>query len=421
MSPGDGPARPRPAHDGADAPGTSGPDPPRDPADGRPAPQDRTAEILSRGGKVDQEALAQVYAAQTDDEDERPVTVRFRLQRDLEKRLDRYLVDRIPFLSRTSLQRLIRESAVTVNGRPAKASTTLRAGDEIVAILPPPPTTEIPAEDIPIRVLYEDADLLVLDKHADIIVHPARGNLSGTLLNAIAWHFRTQAAGALSSVGESMARPGIVHRLDRFTTGAMVVAKSDLAHWRLARQFEQRRVEKRYLAVVHGVPEPANDVIDLPIGAHPLKRLQYAVRWDDLGKSAVTLYRVLESFGDMALVELELRTGRTHQIRVHLSHLGYPIVGDDLYGGRHVTVGDVAGAAGVPGRSPREPLMTRQALHAALLGFEHPIMLSPARFLAPVPPDMQALLEVLRATRTAQRLPATGALLDASGGARRQE
>src|SRR5262245_7185374 len=232
------------------------------------------AGLIAPGGQVDREMLLALYE-QASAEDDQAVSVRFKLNRDLQKRLDRYLVDRVPFLSRTSLQRLIRERAVMVNGRPGKPSTRLRVGDEIVAILPPPPSSEIPAEEIPLDVLFEDQDMIVLNKYDDIIVHPARANTSGTLINALAWHFQHNSAGALSSVGTEQARPGVVHRLDRHTTGAVIFAKSEVSHWRLARQFELRRVDKRYLAVVHGRVEALAAVIDLPLGRPPSVKEQY--------------------------------------------------------------------------------------------------------------------------------------------------
>jgi len=362
--------------------------------------------IIGPGGKVDQEELYRLYERQSDD-DETPVSVRFVLSRDLNKRLDRYLVDRIPFLSRTSLQRLVKERAVLVNGRVPKPSTKLRRGDEVVAVLPPPPSTEIPAEEIPLDVVHEDEDLIVINKQDDIIVHPARGNRSGTLINALAWHFQNRSGGSLSTVGEEHARPGVVHRLDRHTTGVMVAAKTDTAHWRLGRQFENRTTEKRYLAVVHGRMEPHADVIDLPLGKHMTVREKYAVRWDETGKESVTIYRVREVYGDFSLVELELKTGRTHQIRVHLSHLGYPIVGDDMYGGKHLTHGDVTGDT-----SDDRPLIARQALHAAFLGFTHPISKKPMTFQAPLRPDMRRLVEALREHRTVEVPNIAGATID---------
>ncbi len=351
--------------------------------------KDEAGGLIATGGKVDREALYRLYEDQTGD-DEAPISVTFRLSRDLCKRLDRYLVDRIPFLSRTSLQRLIREKAVTVNGRPGKPSTNLRAGDVVLAILPPPPSAEIPAQEMALEVLYEDEDLIVINKADDVIVHPARGNRSGTIINGLAWHFLHRSGGALSPVGEEFARPGVVHRLDRHTTGALLFAKSETAHWRLARQFERRTVDKRYLAVVHGRMETMADVIEAPLGKHPTIREQYAVRFDDTGKPSVTICRVRELYEHFTLVELELKTGRTHQIRVHMAWLGYPIAGDDVYGGRHLTAGDVAGTGG------REPLLHRQALHAAVLGFVHPISKAPMVFRVPLPDDMRSLIHLLR-------------------------
>ena len=381
------------------------------PSCSHPRPLEDRPELIAPGGKVDREKLFALYEAELGD-DESPICVRFKLSRDLNKRVDRYLVDRIPFLSRTSLQHIIKEQAVTVNGRSPKPSTRLHAGDEVVVVLPPPPSTEIPAEDIPLDVLYEDDALIVIDKRADIIVHPARGNRSGTLINALAYHFQHRSRGELSNVGEAFARPGVVHRLDRHTSGALVFAKSETAHWRLAKQFEQRQVNKRYLAVVHGQVEPWADVIDLPLGKHPTAKHKYAVRWDDTGKSSVTIYRVREVYKDFTLVELEIKTGRTHQIRVHMSHLGYPLVGDDMYGGRRLTVGDVTGPAGEGDRSPRDSLMPRQALHAALLGFTHPMTNEPMTFEAPLPDDLRDLVTLLRNHRFIEAPNVAGAMLD---------
>jgi 23S rRNA pseudouridine1911/1915/1917 synthase len=367
--------------------------------------------VLSPGGTVDQRALYDLYD-QLEGDDEQQVIVRFELARDLKKRLDRYLVDRVPFLSRTSLQRLIREEVVTVNGRIPKASTKLRRGDVVVATLPPPPSKDIPAEDIPLDILYEDDHLIVISKHDDIIVHPARGNRSGTIINGLAWHFQHCSGGSLSTVGEEFVRPGVVHRLDRHTTGVMVAAKSDTAHWRLGRQFEHRQTEKRYLAVVHGRLEPFADVVNVPLGKHPTVKHKYAVRWDDTGKEAVTIYRVRELYDAYSLVEIELKTGRTHQIRVHLSHLGYPIVGDDVYGGRHLTVADLTGPAGTPERGPREAVIHRQALHAALLGFTHPIGGEPMTFQAPLHDDMRQLIALLRARGDVETPRVSGTRID---------
>jgi len=339
--------------------------------------------------------------------DDGPAHASFTLARDLNKRLDRYLGDRIPWLSRTSLQRLIAEEAVKVNGRVPKAATKVRKGDVIDVVLPPPPSSDLPAEEMDLNIIHEDADLLVLNKHDDVIVHPARGHQSGTLINGLAWHLQAQGE-ALSDVGTEHARPGVVHRLDRHTTGVMVVAKRETAHWRLGRQFEDRTTRKRYLAVVHGRVEPHADVIDLPLGRHPTIKHCNAVRWDDTGKEAVTLYRVLEAWDDFTLLEVELRTGRTHQIRVHLSHLGWPIAGDDLYGGRHIEVRDLA-APGEAG-DRRRVVLGRQALHAAMLGFTHPTSGVPCEYRAPVPPDMAELIQMLRGREPGTRPKVTGTI-----------
>jgi 23S rRNA pseudouridine1911/1915/1917 synthase len=355
----------------------------------------------------DPQRLFELYEKQRDADDETPVTAVFELTRDLGVRLDRYLADRVPFLSRTALQRLIDEQAVTLNGRVPKASTRLHRGDRIVATLPPPPSNAIAAEEIPLHVLHEDDHLVVVNKQPDLIVHPARSHKTGTLINALAWHFLHRSGGTLSTVGEEIARPGVVHRLDKHTSGVMVCAKSDTAHWRLARQFEKRTTQKRYLCIVHGEVEPEADVIDLPLGKHLTIKEKYAVRHDELGKPSQTIYRAREIYEGYSLLEVELRTGRTHQIRVHLSHIGYPLVGDDLYGGLHRTVGDF---------DPSEPdaaapLLTRQALHAAMLGFTHPITGEPVQFQAPAWPDLARAIALLRRTRLKRVLPAPGAVL----------
>jgi len=352
-------------------------------------------DLIAPGGKVDPDLLraAHLQNENTDltiEDEDGPPTVHFKLTRDLNKRLDKYLQDRISFLSRTQLQRLIREKAVTVNGKSPKASTTLRIDDEITVILPPPPTNEIPAENIPLTVLYEDNDLIVINKQDDIIVHPARGNKTGTIVNALSYHFKHNTSGSLSTVGSENARPGIVHRLDRHTTGALIAAKSDTAHWRLGQQFEIRTVDKRYLAIVEGAIEPVMDTIDLPIGKHPKFRERMAVRFDDTAKSATTVYRLREQFDGYALLELELKTGRTHQIRVHLAHLGWPIVADDIYGGSFLNENDIN-----PDALPDHPLMLRQALHARTIAFTHPITGKHLQFIAPLPDDFRRLLKFL--------------------------
>jgi len=354
--------------------------------------------LLGPDGKVDENAL-RAACERENPEDESPRRVAFRLTRDRRRRLDQYLTDRVPFLSRSRVQKLIDEDAVTVNGGPCKASTVLRLGDLVEVLLPPPRSQQIAPEPIPLDVLHEDDELIVVNKPPGIIVHPARSHFSGTMLNALAWRFQNASAGDLSSVGEEFARPGVVHRLDRDTSGVIVFAKQDEAHWRLGRQFEKRTVEKRYIALVHGDVDPPADVIDLPIGPHPNRakgyREKFVVRHDEWGKPSVTIYRALERFDGYSLLEVELRTGRTHQIRVHLSHRGWPIVGDDMYGGRHLSAGDVDPRAA----DPHAPLLTRQALHAALLSFDHPNTHERMRFIAPPPADLHAVIDALRRHR----------------------
>ena len=361
---------------------------------------DRTASLLGAGGAIDRDALFAIYEENAAKDDESPVTVEFELLKDLDKRLDRYLVDRVPFLSRTQIQRLIEEEAITVNGRVPKSSTKLRKGDRIVAALPPPPSGAIQPEDIPLDVIYEDDSIIVVNKPAGLIVHPARSHKSGTLVNALAWRFKHVSGGELSKVGEEFARPGVVHRLDKFTSGAIVSAKNDTAHWRLGKQFEMRRTDKRYLALVHGHPEKDVETIDLPLGKHPTVKEKYAVRFDDTGKQSLTIARVRERYvgadgAKHALVELELKTGRTHQIRVHLSYIGLPIVGDDMYGGKHTTERMLGGESDAI-------LLARQALHATTLGFRHPMTEKQVMFTAPMAADIRRAVDLLRsATRAA--------------------
>lgn len=355
-----------------------------------------SAGLLQAGGKVDPEAVRAAYErAREEGDDDFLARVRFELQRDLQTRLDKYLVTRVTFLSRSGLQRLIDGGGATVNGRPGKASTKLRGGDVVELVLPQPASGEIVPEEIPLEVIVEDEHLIVIDKAADIIVHPARSELSGTMINALAWRFRNVSGGELSPVGEEFARPGVVHRLDRNTSGCIVFAKTEEAHWKIGRQFEERTVDKRYLAVVQGRVRDDFQVIDLPIGPHQSKakgaREKRVVRHDDLGKASVTICRVHERYELtdgrwFSLVELELKTGRTHQIRVHLSHLGHPIVGDDMYGGRLFEwPGDDGGL-----------LVERQALHAALLAFEHPILGSPVVCVSKPRAEIGALIGCLR-------------------------
>ncbi|MFC1782425.1 RluA family pseudouridine synthase [Planctomycetota bacterium] len=315
------------------------------------------------------------------------------------RRIDKYIQHRFPDFSRTLIQRLISEQAVSVDGRPVKPSYQLKAGDHVDLILPPPPTNRIEPEPIPLDVLYEDEHLLAVNKQAGLIVHPARGNSGGTLVNALV-HY----SDSLSSVNGQF-RPGIVHRLDRHTTGVIIVAKTDTAHWRLAHQFEHRRVTKEYLAVVQGTMDLDADVIDIPLGRHPRVREKYAAR-PETGKSAFTKYELIRQFQGYALLMLTPKTGRTHQIRVHLSLIKHPIAADTIYGGKTMTLNQLALDQPLPlppqpgcDLDPDAPVINRQALHAAKLTFRHPISKQPLTVEAPLPDDMKLLINLLQQYR----------------------
>lgn len=325
-------------------------------------------------------------------DDDQAERVRLRIRKRLPgRRLDKYLHGRFPRLSRTALQRLIKEGAITVNGAPTKPSYEMNGGDVIELTLPPPEPREIVPEPIPLDVIYEDEFMLALNKQAGIICHPARGDQTGTLVNGLAYYAKQL------SQGDDPFRPGIVHRLDKNTTGVMLVAKTDEAHWRLALQFERRTTQKTYIAVVHGEPHLDGDTIDAPIGMHPVVREKFAVMVKenklDIAKNAVTHYEVLERYGEFALVKLMPKTGRTHQLRVHMSYIKHPIIGDTLYGGRVISEFDLAGAGAI------EPIFTHQALHAWKIAFRHPILEQPMELEAPFPPPFKRVVEILRRRR----------------------
>ncbi len=326
----------------------------------------------------------------------------FEIRHDLQKRVDLYLRDRLPDYSRAMLQKLVKSGIVIVNGRPAKSSTVLRSGDVLQVTLPHAAPTEALPENIPLDIIYEDDHFIAINKQAGLIVHPARGHWTGTLINALLHHAR-QTQGTLST-GSDPWRPGIIHRLDRDTTGLILIAKTDEAHWRLAGQFERRTIKKTYLAIVHGKVELDSDLIDAPLAVHPKMREKYAVR-PEIGKPAQTVYTVKERFtagrggAGYTLLELAPKTGRTHQLRVHCAYIGHPIVGDTMYGGRQITIDDLAiknqrsktGAVETP-----PSLITRQALHAFRLQFVHPTKFHRMTLEAPIPPDMQHIVELLR-------------------------
>ncbi len=285
---------------------------------------------------------------------------------DAGQRLDKFLAGRLTELSRSRVQALIKEGNVTVNGKAAKASQDVEPGQVVAGCVPPDRPAEAQPQDIPLQVLYEDEHLAVLNKASGMVVHPAHGNEDGTLVNALLHRF-----GALSSIG-GVARPGIVHRLDKETSGCLVVARNDVAHHSLTEQFAGRSVEKVYLAVVQGVPAQRSGTVETHIGRDPHDRLRMAVLPPPAGKSAVTDYEVLHVTGADALVKCTLHTGRTHQIRVHMKHLGHPLLGDEVYA-----------------RTSRQIRTGRLMLHALRLGFTHPVSQERMIFTSPVPPEFK--------------------------------
>jgi 23S rRNA pseudouridine1911/1915/1917 synthase len=306
-------------------------------------------------------------------------------------RLDFYLAQQFPTYSRVLLRRVINAAGVQVNGKRTKASYHVRPGDRIEIVLPELEREGPRPEAIPLEILYEDAWLVAINKPPGMVVHPAKGHWSGTLTSALAHHFTNQ----LSTVG-GPTRPGIVHRLDRDTSGVIVAAKNDKAHLALAAQFEQRSVQKEYFAIVAGVPDKDRDQLDLPIGFHPYQREKMAVRHGDPNsREAQSFYEVMERFRGFASLRILPKTGRTHQIRVHLVSIGCPVLADRQYGGRsQVTRGEIRGDA-----ADTEVLLARQALHACRLELTHPETGQPLVFEAPLPDDLQAVLAELRQYR----------------------
>jgi len=303
-------------------------------------------------------------------------------------RLDLYLVSQLPDLSRTAIARLIEEGNVLVSEKPTKPGYRLRAGDRIRVTIPPPRPTEIRPEEIPLEILYEDSDLMVINKPRGMVTHPAPGAYEGTLVNAILAHTR----GELSGIG-GVERPGIVHRLDKDTTGLIVVAKNDVAHRSLSHQIASRTAERRYLALVWGNPRFERAIVDAPIRRHPADRQRFMVSEQGEvsgARRAVTELQVRERFRIMALLEAKLETGRTHQIRVHCSYIGHPVVGDPVYGRRSLPKMDD------PKLMELLSNLGGQALHAYSLAFNHPTTGARMEFTAPPPSDFEALLRYLR-------------------------
>ncbi|MCC5465044.1 RluA family pseudouridine synthase [Pelosinus baikalensis] len=288
------------------------------------------------------------------------------------ERLDVFLTKQMPDTSRSAVQRLISSGDVIVNEKIVKANYKVQALDDIQVSIPEIKPLELTAEEIPLAILYEDNDIIIINKSRGMVVHPAAGNYNGTLVNALLEHCED-----LSGIN-GVARPGIVHRLDKDTSGVMVVAKSDRAHVSLAKQIKDRTASRRYLAIVYGNIKEDHGVIKAPIGRHPSNRKKMAVTFTN-SKEATTKFRVMERFGDYTLVECKLLTGRTHQIRVHMTYIGHSVVGDPKYG---------------PGRMPFS--IIGQALHSAELRISHPVTEESMMFTAPLPEDMEMILKELR-------------------------
>jgi 23S rRNA pseudouridine1911/1915/1917 synthase len=297
------------------------------------------------------------------------------------ERLDAYLAAHITGWSRSRIQRLIEDGDVLVGGRTIKPSYKLRGDDEIEVELTPAAPAEFAPEEIPIEVVYEDDQLVIVNKPAGLVVHPAAGIPSGTLANALAFHFQK-----LPTRGGA-ARPGIVHRLDRDTSGLMVVAKTEAAHENLAEQFRAREVFKSYVALVHGRVEQDAGSIDQPIARDPRNRTRMAVVRG--GRPSLSLYRVRRRYDRFTMLDVEIKTGRTHQIRVHLQWLKHPVVSDAVYGGGRDH------AVALPRLRARINALNRQFLHAEQLGFRHPTTGETLRFTAPLPPELANILDEL--------------------------
>lgn len=287
-------------------------------------------------------------------------------------RIDKYLSDELEGISRSYIQKLLDDGSITVNKNNVKSNYKLRCNDVIDVEVPDPEALNVEPEDIPLSILYEDEHLLVVDKPKGMVVHPAAGHMTGTLVHALLYHCKDQLSGI-----NGVLRPGIVHRIDQNTTGALVVCKTDQAHKHLAEQLKVHSITRRYRAIVHGNVKADTGTVDATIGRDPKDRKKMAANVQ--GKDAVTHYKVLERFGNYTYMEFSLETGRTHQIRVHMKSIGHPIVGDDIYG---------------PSKCPFT--LEGQTLHAMVLGFIHPASNEYMEFAAPIPEYFEKLLTNLR-------------------------
>lgn len=289
----------------------------------------------------------------------------------LGQRIDVYLSENMEDMSRSHIQKLIFQKDILVNGKEIKSNYKLRSGDSIKVVIPEPARLDLIAEDIDIEILYEDQDLAVVNKPQGMVVHPAAGNYTGTLVNALLGKC------SLSSIN-GVIRPGIVHRIDKDTSGILVIAKNDNSHKHLAEQIKNHTVKRIYVALVEGIMKNDQGTINMPIGRHPVERKKMAVV-NRNGREAVTHYRVIERYGENTLIEARLETGRTHQIRVHMAYIGHPLVGDSVYGYKK-----------------QKYRLKGQALHARTLGFIHPVKCEYMEFTAPLPEYFENLLNKLK-------------------------
>jgi len=303
------------------------------------------------------------------------------------ERLDLFLTSHVENATRSKVQRAIKEGAVLVDGKTVRPSHQVAPGEVVHITLPKPPPQKALPENISLDIIYEDDHLLVVNKPAGMVTHPAYGNYTGTLVNALLFHCTK-----LSTLNDDL-RPGVVHRLDKDTSGLLVVAKTETAHAKLARQFARRTIGREYQAIVWGKVDPPTGLIETDLGRSKSDRKKMAVVKE--GKKAVTEYALIEQFEYLALIRLKLHTGRTHQIRVHLAHVNHPVFGDPTYNGRHLIAG--------PGTSSQKAevqrllkLMPRQALHARTISFVHPGTGQTMSFESPLPGDMRAVLESLK-------------------------
>lgn len=296
----------------------------------------------------------------------------FIIQEDQQMRLDKYLAEQFPEQTRSYLQKLIKDGEVLVNGKKVKTGYQLSCGDEVSVTIPEPKELDVEPQKMDLDIVYEDEDVILINKPKGMVVHPAPGHTTDTLVNGLLYHCKDQLSGI-----NGVARPGIVHRIDRDTTGILIVCKNDMSHNHIAEQLKEHSITRKYRALVHGNLKDDQGTVEGPIGRHPVDRKKMAIN-ERNGKPAVTHYTVLERFGNYTFIECQLETGRTHQIRVHMSSIGHPLVGDEVYG---------------PAKCPFK--LTGQCLHAMVLGFMHPRTGEYMEFRAELPEYFETLLKKL--------------------------